>query len=195
MNKNRFLRALALIDAANASDPNWETWQDQPFPKTYLYGQRMTEWLVQLYPGPPEATFLAARAQHTCRWLVPRHCYPKGRRGYLEWRSFLYRLHADKASQLLRAAGYDPNTIDQVKRILLKRGLHRDPQVQMVEDASCLVFLQFYFVPFARGYDQHKLIEIVRKTWKKMSESARHAALELDLGEFGGKIVREVLSD
>ncbi len=181
MNRSRFLKAVTLIDAANASDPDWETWQGKPYPKTYLYGLRMTDWLLQLEPKPPETAFLAARAQHICRWLVPRGQYPRDRKGYLQWRTFLYRLHAEKSAQILQLAGYDFVAIKQVKQILMKRGMNRDPQVQLVEDAACLVFLQYYFAHFGRQYEEKKIIEIVRKTWKKMSDNARKHALNLDL--------------
>ena len=113
MNRARFVKAVSLIDTANASDPDWETWQGKPYPKTFLYGLRMTAWLLQLDPKAPETAFLAARAQHTCRWLVPRDSYPRDRKGYLEWRTFLYRLHAEKAAQLLHQAGYDNPAIEQ----------------------------------------------------------------------------------
>ena len=193
MDKERFLKAVALIDQANASDPEWETWQGRPYPRTYLYGVRMTRWLVKLDDRAPETAFLAARAQHICRWLVPRASYPRSRRGYLEWRTFLYRLHAEKTAQLLAAAGYDRPSIDQVRRILMKRGLKRDSQVQLVEDAACLVFLEYYFAPFAQGYADDKIIDIVRKTWKKMSPNAQRAALRLPLGSREMRLVERAL--
>lgn len=193
MDTSRFLHAVRLIDQANAQDPEWEFWQGRAYPKTYLYGLRMTASLTRLEPKAPETAFLAARAQHTCRWLVPRESYPAGRRGYLEWRTLLYRLHADKAARLLAAAGYDEATIAQVQRILMKRGLNRDPQVQLVEDAACLVFLEHYFAPFAKAYSDEKIVEIVAKTWRKMSDNARQAARQLSLGEREAELVRQAL--
>lgn len=193
MDTSRFLHAVRLIDQANAQDPEWETWQGEGYPRTYLYGLRMTRWLTQLEPKAPEEAFLAARAQHTCRWLVPRRSYPPGRLGYLKWRTSLYQLHADKAAQLLKTAGYDQAAIACVRRILLKQGLKRDPQVQLVEDCACLVFLEYYFAPFAKDYSEDKIVEIVAKTWRKMSDKARQAALGLDLGEREAALVRRAL--
>ncbi len=193
MNRERFLRAVVLIDQANAGDPEWEVWGGRPYPRTYLYGLRMTEWVVKLDDRAPETAFLAARAQHVCRWLVPRHRYPRDRRGYLAWRTFLYRLHAEKAASILRAVGYDPASIEQVRRILMKRGLKRDPQVQLVEDAACLVFLQYYFVPFAEDYADEKIVAIVAKTWRKMSPEAQRHALRLPLPERALHLVRQAL--
>ncbi|MBN2701706.1 MAG: DUF4202 domain-containing protein [Methylothermaceae bacterium] len=193
MDKARFLQAVCLIDQANAQDPNWEDWRGEAYPGTYLYGLRMSQWLTRLEPRPPETAFLAARAQHVCRWLVPRSHYPAGRRGYLAWRTFLYRLHTEKAARLLEAAGYDETAVDRVRRILMKRGLNRDSQVQMVEDSACLVFLEYYFAPFAQDYSDEKVIDIVRKTWRKMSENARSAALQLSLGGREGRLVQAAL--
>lgn len=193
MDTKRFLLAVRLIDQANAQDPEWEFWKGEAYPKTYLYGLRMTLWLTQLEPKAPEEAFLAARAQHACRWLVPRRSYPPGRLGYLKWRTFLYQFHADKAARLLKAAGYDQEAIACVRRILLKRGLNRDPKVQLVEDCACLVFLQYYFAPFAKDYSDEKIVEIVAKTWRKMSDKARQAALNLPLGEREAALVRRAL--
>ncbi|GAB4359517.1 MAG: hypothetical protein Kow0060_14110 [Methylohalobius crimeensis] len=193
MDKARFLYAVRLIDQANAQDPTWEHWRGEAYPGTYLYGLRMSQWLTRLEPRAPETAFLAARAQHVCRWLVPRSHYPAGRRGYLAWRTFLYRLHAEKAARLLEAAGYDETAVDWVRRILMKRGLNRDSQVQMVEDSACLVFLEYYFAPFAQDYSDEKVVDIVRKTWRKMSENARSAALQLSLGGREGRLVQAAL--
>ncbi len=193
MNKARFIHMVELIDQANAEDPVWETWQDQAWPRTYLYGVRMTGWLSRLYPRAPETAFIAARAQHICRWLVPRQSYPKGRRGYLEWRTYLYRFHAEKTKQLMSQAGYGEAAKAQVQRILMKRGLKRDPQVQWVEDAACLVFLQFYFAPFAHAYPDDKIVDIVSKTWAKMSDRARTEALGLPFGQREGGLIQQAL--
>jgi len=194
METARFMKAVMLIDQGNAGDPVWETWQDRCWPRTYLYGLRMTQWLVKLYPHAPETAFLAARAQHICRWLVPRDSYPLGRRGYLEWRTRLYRLHAEKTVQLLSQVGYGSEVQAEVRRILMKRGLRRDEQVQWVEDAACLVFLEHYFAPFASGHSDEKIIDIVRKTWAKMSGQARQAALRLSLGARERGLVQQALA-
>jgi hypothetical protein len=44
---------------------------------------------------------------------------------------------------------------------------------------ACLVFLEHYFADFASKHERDKLIDIVRKTWAKMSPAGRAAALEL----------------
>lgn len=175
-------RAIALIDGANGQDPNYEVWFGQEYPKELLYSQRMSAWLYRLESDDaPDVLQIAARAQHICRWMVPRDDFPKTRVGYLTWRTGLYKFHADKATAIMRDVGYDEESIGQVRKILLKRGLKRDPFVQTIEDIACLVFIENYFEDFSRDYDGEKVISVVRKTWRKMSERAQQAALSLDL--------------
>jgi len=183
MNEDRLDRVLGLIDEANAQDPNSEVWQGESYPKELLYGMRMTEWLDRLYPDAPDLLRIAARGQHIRRWEVPRQTYPDTREGYLQWRSYLYGFHADCVAKLMAQTGYDPIDIERVRKILQKRGLKNDPDVQSIEDVACLVFLDHYFAAFAAIHDEEKLIGIVRKTWKKMSEHARTRVLELEFPE------------
>lgn len=176
-----YLAALQLIDAANAQDPNQENWDGQTWPKELLYSQRMTAWLQRLAPDADEALHLAARAQHIQRWMIPRDNYPRTREGYLRWRTGLYDFHAEQAGALLAQAGYDHAFIERVQRMLKKRGLKREADSQLIEDVACLVFLEHYFARFAPDYSADKVIDIVAKTWKKMSDPARQAALTLSL--------------
>lgn len=194
-NPDRFKLALELIDAANSQDPNRETWQGRDWPKELLYSRHMSEWLARLAPGADEALQLAARAQHVCRWTVPRDSYPRNREGYLRWRTGLYEFHAQKAGELLAQAGYDEATIARVGRMLRKRGLKREADSQLIEDVACLVFLEHYFAAFAPGYDPVKVIDIVRKTWKKMSDSAQQAALGLELPAAARHLVELALAE
>jgi len=177
---DRLTRSLAAIDAANGEDPNREQWEGAEHPKELLYARRMSAWLSRLDPQPSEARRLAARAQHVRRWQVPRASYSMDREGYLRWRKYLYRFHGEQAEAILQAEGYDEETIVAVKRMLGKQGVKRDPDVQVIEDAACLVFLQYYLEPFVAGKEQDQLVDILRKTWKKMSEQARDLALTLD---------------
>lgn len=176
---DRLADALRLIDEANLQDPNRECWEGRDYPKEYLYSLRMTEWLGRLDPRADEARQLAARAQHIRRWMLPRDRYPMTREGYLRWRTELYDFHAREAGEILARAGYGGDTVARVEAMLRKRGLKRNPDTQMIEDVACLVFLEHYFLPFAAGQEEAKLIDIVQKTWKKMSDPAREAALKL----------------
>ncbi|MBS1212906.1 MAG: hypothetical protein H6R26_1523, partial [Proteobacteria bacterium] len=133
-------------------------------------------------------------AQHLRRWQVPRTDYPATREGYHRWRTFLYSYHADQAENLLRQAGYDDETVAAVRRMVGKQGIRKDPDVQTIEDVACLVFLEHYFPAFAHSRDEEQLIDIVRKTWRKMSDAGHQAALTLDLPETLAGIVGKALA-
>lgn len=167
----RFDRAIALFDAANAEDPN----QDEGQAKELLYARRMTEMIDRYAPEASEVARLAVRAQHIRRWTVPRSAYPMTREGYIAWRTGLYKFHAETAGQLMQQAGYDEDMIAQVKAAVGKRGLKVNPDTQMLEDVTDLVFIEHYMLGFVRGkpeYDEAKWIDIVHKTWRKMSARA-----------------------
>jgi hypothetical protein len=175
-NPDRFNRAIELFDSANAEDPN----QDQGQPKELLYSKRMTEMLQRFAPDAPEAVQLAVRAQHIKRWTVPRNTYPMTKEGYFAWRTGLYKFHADTAGELMRQAGYDDAMIERVKKAVSKRALKVNPDTQQMEDTADLVFIEHYMLDFAAGkpdYDEEKWLEIIRKTWKKMSDTAHAFAL------------------
>lgn len=175
----RFDDAIARIDEANAADPNFETFEGRAWPKELLYGQRMSAWLDRIAPNASEALRLAARAQHIERWHIPRKDYADGKKGYHLWRTTLYRFHAERAGKILAAVGYDPETIERVGALLQKKHLRSDLEAQTIEDAACLVFLENYFADFAVKHDEAKIIDIVRKTWAKMSPNGHAAALDL----------------
>lgn len=170
-NQARFDQAIALFDAANAQDPN----QDQGQPKELLYAQRMTEMIGRYAPDASEVAQLAVRAQHIRRWTVPRSDYPMTKEGYYAWRTGLYKFHAETAGELMRQAGYDDAMIEQVKAAVGKRGLKTNPDTQMLEDVTDLVFIEHYMLAFAgqhADYTEEKWLDIIRKTWKKMSPRA-----------------------
>ncbi|BBL74989.1 DUF4202 domain-containing protein [Methylomagnum ishizawai] len=180
MNTPNLDLVLRLIDQANAADPNQEIWQGESQPKELLYGRRMSEWLEKLRPEAGDLLRIAARGQHIRRWEVPRDSYPMTREGYLKWRTFLYGFHGEKVGELMAGAGYPPEDVARVRAILSKRGMKTDPEVQLIEDVACLVFLEYYFLAFTATQDDDKLLGIVRKTWNKMSGTARNRALTLD---------------
>jgi hypothetical protein len=175
-NQKRFHETLALFDAANAEDPN----QDAGQPKELLYGQRMSDMIGRFAPDASEAAQLAVRAQHIRRWTVPRNTYPMTKEGYHAWRTGLYKFHADTAGDLMRQAGYDDVMIERVKKAVGKRGIKVNPESQMLEDIANLVFIEHYLLAFARSkpeYDEAKWLEIIRRTWGKMSKNAQAFAL------------------
>jgi len=179
-NQEMFERAVALIDAANTEDPNEETADGKPWPKELLYSHRMSEMLERYAPDADDAMKLAIRAQHIQRWKSARSDYPEGRQGYLQWRTNLYKFHAETAGSLLAEAGYDEPFVERVKKAVGKRALKVNKDTQLLEDVTDLVFIEHYMLAFAQKhpeYGEAKWIDIVRKTWKKMSGRAQQFAL------------------
>ena len=175
-----YAKAVALIDAANSEDPNQESADGKSWPKELLYSHRMSEMLARYAPDADDAMHLAIRAQHIQRWKSARSEYPEGRQGYLQWRTGLYRFHAETAGALLSEAGYDEAFVERVKQAVGKRALKVNKDTQLLEDVTDLVFIEHYMLAFAEKhpeYDEAKWLDIIRKTWKKMSESAREFAL------------------
>ena len=191
----RFNAAIARFDAANAEDPTTEVFQGVIHPKELLYAQRMTTWLDKLAPDASEALRLAVRCQHIQRWSIPRHTYPMDRTGYLRWRTTLAKFHADTAAAILRDVGYDDVTIRRVQTLLRKESLKRDPEVQCLEDVICLVFLEHYLAAFATQHDEIKVLDILRKTWTKMSPRGHEVALTLPMSPEARRLVEQALAE
>ena len=191
--RERFESAVARFDRANASDPRRESVDGEPQPRELVYARRMTAALERFAPDAPEAVRLAARCQHIRRWTIPRDRYPAGRDGYRRWRTDLGRFHAETAGEVLREVGYDGATVARVQALVRKERLKADPDAQLLEDVICLVFLEHYLADFARQQDEEKLADVLRKTWRKMSDRGRAAALEADLApELRELVVRVV---
>jgi hypothetical protein len=190
----RFERAIACIDAANAEDPRREPGERGDEAKELLYARRMSRWLERLEPAASEALRLAARAQHLCRWKIERAGYPMGRQGYLRWRRDCAELHARLAGEILDQVGYDTRTIDRVKDLVRKKGLPDDPEALALEDSACLVFLESELAAFAAKHDNEKLVRILERTWRKMSARGRARALELDLPDETRALIEKALA-
>lgn len=181
---SRLQQAFAKFDAVNAADTNLEACQGVTYPKEVLYAQRMTAMLERFAPDASEAVRLAARSQHICRWQIPRDTYPMDKEGYKRWRIELYKFHGEIAGKLMREVGYDDEMIGKVQALLRKEKLKANPETQLLEDVIGLVFLQYHLADFVAKYshyEEEKLLGILRKTWKKMSERGHEAALKLDL--------------
>lgn len=171
-------QVLADIDTANSQDPR----MDDGAPEALLYGQRMSEQCARLFPDASEVLQIAARGQHVERWILKRADYPEGKAGYLIWRRDLADHHADRVAEFMQGAGYDADAVSEAQKMLRKQGIKRDPQVQALEDVICFTFLTWYFAPFAAKHPAEKVLDIVQKTARKMSDEARARVLkEFDL--------------
>jgi hypothetical protein len=172
-----------------------ETVQGVARPRLLVQGERLARWVDKLEPEASEALRLAAHCQHLERWKIARSEFPEGRAGYLQWRTRLGRFHAARAREVLTAEGYDKTTIVAVERILTKQNLRSSRDSQTMEDALCLVFLEFELDEFLQKYpDEAKAIDILQKTWRKMSERGHQAALDLPLGEQAKALVGRALA-
>jgi hypothetical protein len=178
---DRFTRAIAAIDAANSADPHRLLIRGEERPKELAHAELMTEWVDRLAPEASEALRLAARAHHLRRWTVPRSTYPEGRSGYLRWRKELHEQHAREVAEILADVRYDAATIARVQDIVRKRRLGKDEEVQVLEDALCLVFVETQLHDLAARVEPDKMVDVVRKILVKMSPRAIDLALGLDL--------------
>jgi hypothetical protein len=190
----RLNATLSAFDEANLQDPNTEQVNGNAVAKEWIYGQRMSEQLHKFCQSPSETLQLAARSQHICRWKIPRSDYPMDRSGYKKWRLDLAQMHGDIAGEIMSHNGYEESIVTRVKDLLLKRSLKRDEEVQILEDVACLVFIEFYLEDFATKHDEDKLIDIIRKTWNKMSATGHEAALKLPLSPAMFTLVSKALS-
>jgi hypothetical protein len=173
-------RALALIDAANSDDPNQVSADGKDWPKELLYSERMSDMLERYNSDADDPMKLAIRSQHIERWKSPRNAYPMDRIGYLKWRKDLYKIQANTAAKLLLEAGYDDEVIGRVRNAVAKKNIKGNPDTQLLEDVTDLVFLEYYLLAFVAkhpDYSDQKWIEIIQKTWNKMSDDAHAFAL------------------
>lgn len=184
MNSGRFQDAIARIDAANAADP-----RGVELP----YSQRLSAWVERLAPNASEELRLAARAQHICRWVIPRETFPAGRIGYLKWREDMKDFHAQKAGEILREAGYDETAVARVQHLIRKRNFPRDEEGRILEDALCLVFLETQFAETTAKTGDEKMIDILRKTWRKMTPAAQQIALGMKMSPEQRALIEKAL--
>lgn len=175
----RFQQAIALIDAENSQDPRREMVDGKPVPQELVYAERLTAWVLRLNPKASEALMLAARSQHICRWKIPRGEYPQTKAGYHQWKSKLKGFHASITEGILKKVGYDEVIIEQVRSLNLKAGFPDAPECRTLEDALCLVFLEFQFAELAQRAEPETVVNALRKSWNKMTPLARDAALQL----------------
>ncbi len=185
----KFEAAIRRFDEENGCDPN----QEKGWPRELLYAERLTNWVRRLCPDASEPLRLAARCQHLCRWEIPRASYPMTRPGYLKWRADLKKFHAQRAGEILREAGYDDETIRRVQDLNLKKNFPADAESRVLEDALCLVFLEFQLAELAAKSTEDKMVNALKKSWEKMTEAGRAEALKLNFGEREKGLIQKAL--
>ena len=184
-------RARELIDAAHAADPVRGA---DGRPAELAYADSVEAWVGRLVPHATPLLRLAARCQHLERWSVPRASFPDGKVGYLNWRKSLYVKQAARAKELLLAAGVTAAEADEAATWVSKSGLKTNPGTQALEDAAVLVFLENEIGAFAAqhaDYPREKFVDILKKTWRKLSPRAQEMALTLELPPGIAALVQE----
>jgi hypothetical protein len=190
----KFAAAIRRFDGENSRDPNHEIAAGVSQPRELLYAQRLTDWVLRLCPNASEELRLAARCQHIRRWEIPRASFPMTRAGYLKWRADLKKFHAQKTGDILREIGYDEKTIRRVQDLNLKKHFPNDAETRALEDALCLVFLEFQFADLAAKTAEDKTINALQKSWQKMTDTARAEALKLKYGEREKNLLQRALN-
>jgi hypothetical protein len=190
---DKFKAVLEQFDHYNRQDPALYQHRGKSDPEEYFLAVQVYEWVLELLPDASEELLLAARSHHIGRWEIPRDRYPNGRIGYLTWRGDLARFHADKAADIMEKIGYEPESVARVKQLIIKNNRKSDPEAQALEDASCLVFLEFQYEDFRQKHERELVVNILRKTLLKMSPQAQEQALKLTYSKEGMELVTEAM--
>ena len=189
----KFEKAIAFIDQKNSEDPNTVIVEGTEFPKELLYSQRMTTKLLDIEANASEELQIAVRAQHICRWSIKRKSYSMDKIGYFQWRNDLKKLHSELTSEILNNVGYSEEFINRTSFLINKKLIKKDAETQTLEDVACLVFLQHYLEDFIAKHTDEKIIDILQKTWGKMSTKGQELALKTNLSPHSLNLVKKAL--
>ena len=189
----KFEKAIAFIDQKNSEDPNTVIVEGTEFPKELLYSQRMTTKLLDIEANASEELQIAVRAQHICRWSINRKSYSMDKIGYFQWRNDLKKLHSKLTSEILNNVGYSEEFINRTSFLINKKLIKKDAETQTLEDVACLVFLQYYLEDFIAKHTDEKIIDILQKTWGKMSTKGQELALKTNLSPHSLNLVKKAL--
>ena len=184
----RFARAIAAIDAGNADDPNTITVRSRTGPKEIIHAELVTEWVERLRPDASEALLLAARGHHFRRWTVPRVGAGRSRRlpPLAQVAPGATRARARCLARDCRLRRHDRRRVQSIVR---KEGLANDAEVQALEDALCLVFLETQLIDVAARLDPETLARVIIRTARKMSAAGLAAIAQVPLDELGRTII------
>lgn len=191
----RYRSAVRRFDELNAADPNLEVVDGKERPHEWLQAQRLSGWVMKLEGLPSEPLRLASRCQHLCRWMIPRDTYARTRAGYHEWRNELKRFHAAKSAEVLRSVAYDDHLIQMVQDLNLKKNFPLSSESRVLEDALCLVFLEFQLGGLAGKTEEEKIVNALRKSWKKMTPVAHEHALQFPYGQRERALIERALAE
>lgn len=188
--------AFGLFEVYNMQDPRSFEWKGKTYPQEHFFATELFNWVIKLNPQASEELLLASYCQHIGRWEIPRDSYPEGREPYLKWRKDLALHHAQVAAQLMQQAGYTDDVIERVSQIILKKRIKVDADVQTMENALCLVFLEFQYEDFRKKYahEPDKMVNILYKSLLKMDAHGHGFALGLSYTPGGLELVQQALA-
>jgi hypothetical protein len=191
---NRLAAAFEQFDNYNKTDPNFFIWSGESYPQELFLSLKLHEWVLKLAPQASEELLLASRCQHIGRWEIPRDSYPEGREPYLQWRKDLAKHHAEVAAHILKQVGYGSEQISRVTQIVLKQRIKADAEVQVMENALCLVFLQYQYEDFHPKHSREKVVNIIKRSLLKMDAAGHQNALDLPYSAQGLNYIQEALA-
>ena len=203
---DKFNRAIKLIDENHADDPT-KTKDGQPY--ELHYGQQMTHYLDLHTSDASPLLRIAVRAQHFRRWEVPRDSYPKTKPGYFAWRTYLKKRQAEAVKEIVLKCDFNEDEASKVAALIAKEDLKKgegkgDPEVQILEDCACLVFLDDQFDSYeVKWSEEHssqeeaddRMVNILRKTWAKMGDRGHELALQMHMSPKQQELVGRALAE
>lgn len=192
--EHKIREALKRFDDYNRNDPNTFTWQDGTHAQELFLADKLYDWIYKLAPNPSIALQLASKSQHIGRWEISRSSFPMDKNGYLNWRKQLAIHHANLTRTILKDVGFPESTIDQVEQIILKKKIKGNPDVQTMENALCLVFLEFQYEDFYPKYEE-KIINILKRSLLKMDHTGHQFALRLPYTKKGLSFIKMALAE
>lgn len=195
MSQSKFETAIRLIDEAHTQDPNKVLSDGKEIPYELLYSNKMSSYLDKCDAGASATLRLAIRAQHLRRWEVPRSSYAMNKKGYHLWRTYLKKRQAELAAQICLDSGYSSEDASRVAALVRKENLKQDTETQTLEDVACLVFLDDQFESFEKEHDEAKIVDILRKTWGKMSGVGHRIAMEISMSDRARELIVKALDD
>ena len=90
----------------------------------------------------------------------------------------------------MRDAGYDDASVNAAQAAVRREG----EGGQLVEDAACLVFIETQLAVVATQLEHDHLVEVIRKTARKMSAAALAAVATIPVGEAEQTLLAEALA-
>ncbi|KAI9801973.1 MAG: hypothetical protein M1825_003028 [Sarcosagium campestre] len=190
----KYDRVFELIDDAHAQDPKRVLLDSIDVPYELHYARKMTNYLVKLRPDASDTLRIAVRAQHFRRWEIPRDTYPMNRQGYLKWRFDLKKHQAELVTRICLQCDVSAAEAERVGALIRKENLKGDDETQTLEDVACLVFLDDQFEEFEKEHDEEKILNILTKTWAKMSERGHVLALQIPMSPRARRLVEKAVT-